>query len=466
MTSLGSLDAAAAATLIAAASDLALVIGNRGEILDVSVNSQDLARDLDVRDPWLNRPWIDTVAADSRPKVEMLLRDAAGKAAPRGRHLNHLSRSGGSVPILYSAVQFGDQGRVVALGRDLRSVSELQQRLVDAQQSLEQDYSRLRDMEMRYRLLFQTSSEAVLVLDTTSQRVVEANAAAHQLFGGGAARAFGRNLAHAFAPPGPDAVQALFTRVRALGHADDIRARLEENGAEVRIAASLFREGAASRFLVRLVQSDAENAQPAGGNAAQWLDLVAHAPDGFVIIDADGSILAANPAFLSLAQRETEAQIRGQSLDRWLGRQGVDLSVLTANLRQRGSVRLFATIMRGESGASTPVEVSGVTLLNPGGQCFGLAIREVRSRLSVVPSAEPPRPAGHLADMIGRVPLKELVRQSTDVIEKLCIETALQMTNDNRASAAEMLGLSRQSLYVKLRRYGLGDLSPDEADPS
>ncbi len=32
------------------------------------------------------------------------------------------------------------------------------------------------------------------------------------------------------------------------------------------------------------------------------------------------------------------------------------------------------------------------------------------------------------------------------------------MTGDNRASAAEMLGLSRQSLYVKLRRYGLGDL--------
>jgi hypothetical protein len=25
-----------------------------------------------------------------------------------------------------------------------------------------------------------------------------------------------------------------------------------------------------------------------------------------------------------------------------------------------------------------------------------------------------------------------------------------------------MLGLSRQSLYVKLRRYGLGDLGPDD----
>ena len=43
------------------------------------------------------------------------------------------------------------------------------------------------------------------------------------------------------------------------------------------------------------------------------------------------------------------------------------------------------------------------------------------------------------------------------MIEQLCIEAALELTGDNRASAAEMLGLSRQSLYVKLRRYGLAD---------
>jgi DNA-binding protein Fis len=32
------------------------------------------------------------------------------------------------------------------------------------------------------------------------------------------------------------------------------------------------------------------------------------------------------------------------------------------------------------------------------------------------------------------------------------------MTRDNRAMAAQLLGLSRQSLYVKLRRFGMGDL--------
>jgi DNA-binding NtrC family response regulator len=68
-----------------------------------------------------------------------------------------------------------------------------------------------------------------------------------------------------------------------------------------------------------------------------------------------------------------------------------------------------------------------------------------------------------LTELVGRVSLKELVRETTDVIERLCIEAALELTSDNRASAAEMLGLSRQSLYVKLRRYGLGDIQGSSA---
>ena len=57
------------------------------------------------------------------------------------------------------------------------------------------------------------------------------------------------------------------------------------------------------------------------------------------------------------------------------------------------------------------------------------------------------------------MPLKDIVRATTDLIERRCIESALELTRDNRASAAEMLGLSRQSLYVKPHRYGLGDLA-------
>ena len=58
-------------------------------------------------------------------------------------------------------------------------------------------------------------------------------------------------------------------------------------------------------------------------------------------------------------------------------------------------------------------------------------------------------------------PLREVVRQTTDIIERMCIEAALELTGDNRASAAEMLGVSRQSLYIKLRRHQLGKSEND-----
>ena len=161
---------------------------------------------------------------------------------------------------------------------------------------------------------------------------------------------------------------------------------------------------------------------------------------------------------IEMAQLNSAEQSRGELLDRWLGRAGVDFSVALANLRQNGSIKLFSTGLRGEYGAMAEVEVSAVSLADnedrPG---FGFAIRNVEKRLSAAASSprELPRSVAQLTELIGRVPLRDLVREATDVIEKLSIEAALELTGDNRASAAEMLGLSRQSLYVKLRRFGL-----------
>jgi DNA-binding NtrC family response regulator len=101
-------------------------------------------------------------------------------------------------------------------------------------------------------------------------------------------------------------------------------------------------------------------------------------------------------------------------------------------------------------------------MMNGGKPSFGFAIRDVGRRRATQPQpgVAATRSVEQLTELIGRVPLKDLVREATDVIERLCIEAALELTNDNRASAAEMLGLSRQSLYVKLRRYGL--IGPDD----
>jgi transcriptional regulator PpsR len=229
------------------------------------------------------------------------------------------------------------------------------------------------------------------------------------------------------------------------------------------VAASVFRHDSTTLFLVRISPAPTE-ARAIPDVKEKLLKLVESAPDGFVVTDSTGNVLTANAAFVQMAGLAGEDMARGESLDRWIGQSGVELDVLITNLRQRGSVRFFTTTVRSEDFTTMQVEISAVAIGNGGAPSFGFAIRNVGPRLQGETQAARvlPRSVEQLTELIGRVSLKELVRESTDVIEKLCIEAALQLTGDNRASAAEMLGLSRQSFYVKLRRYGLGDLATNE----
>jgi transcriptional regulator PpsR len=449
---LGGLDAASAAALIAAAADIAIVTDKAGVIRDVAIQNEELAAELEGHADWTGKAWVDVVTAESRPKIEALLRQTEQSGvAPRWRHVNYPSASGRDVPALVSAIRLSGDGRVVGFGRDLRSVSELQYRLVDAQQAMERDHARRQQMERRYRILFQTTPDAVLIVDLATSRIAEANAAAEQMVGGTARRLTGRPFTELFDAGSGERVQAALAGLRSAGRADEVTVRLAEGGRDAVLSAYLFRQDAGTFALVRLA--------PTG---AKWPRL-----DAVVLTTASGEVVTANPAFLALVQAPSEEQVRGESLDRWLGRAGVDLNVLLASLRQRGSVRMFGTTFRDEYGAASDVEISAASLAEADQTYFGFVIRGVAQRLPApaAPAADAgsgrvlPRSVEQLTELIGRVTLKDLVREATDMVERLCIEAALEMTNDNRAAAAEILGLSRQSLYVKLRRYGLGDLS-------
>jgi transcriptional regulator PpsR len=456
--SLGALETDAVAKLIATAADVALILDRDGIVVDVAFHREEFGAELSGSPAWIGRRWTDIVTPDSRDKVATLLSEAIRSTVPRWRQINHAT-AGGSVPILYTAVQVGD-GRVVAVGRDLKAIASLQQRLVEAQQSMERDYSKLRLMEMRYRLLFQMSLEPFFIIEASTLRVIEINSAAVRVLGPNVAHLTGRSIFDVFDTSGAAAVRALLSVIRAAGRADDVRARLLDGDQEFDVSASLFRNDEGELFLMRFSAAQAAAQVP----KIRWklLKLVESAPDGFVVTNSEGRILTANAAFLEIAQLSSPDQAEGEMLERWLGQTSVDLNVLIANLRQRGSVRLFASTLRGEHGVATAVEISAVSVMNSERECFGFSIRNIGRRLrGDGPAPHMPRSVEQLTELVGRISLKELVRETTDIIERLSIETALEMTGDNRASAAEMLGLSRQSLYVKLRRYGLAEFAAD-----
>ncbi len=459
--SLGDLDAEVAAKLIAAAADIALVVDRSGVICDIATGSEDLSQEGFA--VWLGQPWIDTVTGESREKIEDMLNEATAKPVSRSRQVNHPSAQGSDVPIRYVALRVGDDGRIVAVGRDLRALSALQQRLVNVQQMMEREYARLRHAETRYRLLFQLASEAVVIVDAATQKIVEANPAAQRLIGAAEDKEGGTFL-DLFDPDAHPAIQAQLAIVRTAGRADDVQVRLA-NGRECTFSASLFRQERASHFLVRLTAAGASAPEEdASTSKAPLTRVIENIPDGFVVTGADLRILTVNSAFLDLAQLATGEQVRGEPLDRWIGRPGVDLKVLLANLKEHGAVRHFGTIIRGEYGSTEGVEISAVSVPNGSTQCIGFVIRGI-GRRSIIEShvqRDLPHSVEQLTGLVGRVSLKDIVRETTDVIERLCIEAALELTGDNRTSAAPMLGLSRQSLYAKLRRYGLGDGPPED----
>lgn len=446
---------------IGMAADIALIVDQDGVICDIAFSNSDL--DGRTFDQWIGRAWRETVTVESREKVAELLAEASTGAATRWRQVNHPSPTGIDMPVRYTALRMNDE-RILVLGRDLSAMADLQQRLIDAQATMEREYAKLRHAETRYRLLFQVASEAVIIVHVASRKIVEVNPAAARLLNQDAKSLGGRALKDVIADESHEEMNGLLASVGATGRAGETTVKVAGQDTALDMGASIFRQGNDAHFLLRFGRPDSmAPAETENSVRASMLRAISEIPDGFVVTDLDQRIMAANSAFLDLAQLATEEQAIGEPLSRWLGR-SVDVNVISANLRKQGSVRQFATVINGEFGAREPIELSAVSVSGAEDPCLGFAMRPVRRRIDVI-GGEPaalPRDASQLTALVGRVTLKDLVRETTDVIERLCIETALKLTGDNRASAAEMLGMSRQSLYSKLRRYGFSDLDSPE----
>jgi DNA-binding NtrC family response regulator len=54
-------------------------------------------------------------------------------------------------------------------------------------------------------------------------------------------------------------------------------------------------------------------------------------------------------------------------------------------------------------------------------------------------------------------PLQQVIRSTTETVEKERIAEATQRARGNRSRAAKLLGISRATLYNKLKRYNLID---------
>ncbi len=442
------------AGIISAAADISIVITDIGRILSVLPNPDH--RSFGMITHWEGRDIRDLLKPDSIPKIEARLEAfvAGGESGARPIELNHADGTDWEFPVRYTMHRMGEDGAILMLGRDLRPVAEMQQQLVRAQLALERDYELQRDYDTRFRVLMEASPEPFVFVALATGRIGELNRAAATLVGGTPAELAGSAIVQELEWEGRQDVESLLERAAASGGSVVVVAR--RSGRTLTVSPTAFRSAGERNVLLRL-GVERNSGDPVEGLARPLATLYQNGAEAIAFTDRTGAIATANEAFLNLVDAPDMESVKGHSLSEFLGRGAVDLRVLLENAQRAGRMRFYAARAQSLFGAETPVEISATWLDDRGAPAAAFVLRDTgraEATRTYGPAARTEEGRG-VRDLVGSSTLKEIVSEATDVIEKMCIETALELTGNNRVAASEMLGLSRQSLYVKLRKFGL-----------
>ena len=440
-----------AATVAAVASDIALVVDATGVIRNVALNGPN---SLAGASEWIGRAWIDTVTGDSRSKLEQLFGEASEHGVSRRREVNHRDGSGGDVPVAYAAIRLGNDGPVLAVGRDLRAVAAIQQQFVRAQNELERDYWRRRQAEARYRRLFEVATDAVYIVDAQTLKIIDVNAATCKLLDLPSTMLIGSNATIGIDRTSRGAVDELLATVRATGKPMEITARLVGRRSTTRVSATPFRSDDAMLLLVR---ASALAAKDGADRDEALVSFVERAPYGIVVTDSGGRIRVANPAFAQLVGAANDAAVRGRPLGDWLGGDGGAAQTLLHDVQQHGIVNQVAATLRREDGAGTDVELAAVMLAEGDEQNIGFTLRVVATD-----AATPADGLGtlmqslqHLIGLVGERPLPELERQGLALLERQILVRAFERAAGDIDAAAGLLSVPRAEMEGRMRRHGL-----------
>ena len=453
-------------SLILGLADLIVVLHHKThKVISLKSKGVELAR-LKL-EGWVGKKLSELTELDSTQKLLNILKAptvlekaTSQELAADWRHINFLSPAKQSAPFMIKLFKFANEENLILCARDLGSMAKMQQKLMDTHRSMERDYLRLRHLESRYNTLFENSSEPIVIVDLITKKIVQANPSAERfVMREDGKKLIGSELTQWFDENDAQELEELLSAAQSGAKTKSIQVKsIPHSQALTLMPTLLVQEGGAQLMLRMVIKSSPQSNNLRSSAQDLFSDALQKAPYGFVVTDSTGLVLSANDEFISMLGAFSVSQVVGKTLETWLARGGVDWGVLSNNLKQLSTLRNFATELVNQSNVPIEVEISASTL-SSGDKRYGFFIRDVHrvSQSDAVASSSMASSVSQLAQLVGRMPMKDIVGETSDMIEKMCIQSALELTQNNRASAAEMLGLSRQSLYIKLHRYGMTD---------
>jgi transcriptional regulator PpsR len=441
--------------ILAAAADVSMVVSAEGRILSVLTNPQHRAF-ANLR-RWEGKHLSDVLAPESLTKIEARIAEFQRTGGlSRSVEVNHVDDTVWEFPIRYTLHRFQPQGAILMLGRDLRQIAEMQQQLVAAQMALERDYESQREIDTRYRVLMEATRDAFVVVAMSSGRIADMNVAAAQMLGGSRQELTGAAIAQEFEGRRRGEFLESVANLAVAESSAPIELIARRSQRRLFMTPTVFRAAGERLLMCRLESAEAGDGPP-DELSENLVALYHEGVDGIVFTDREGVIRYANEAFLNLADAANLSAVKGRSLGDFLARGAVDLKVLIENARRAGHMRMYATKVTTAYEGRISAEISASWIDGRPAPFMVFVIRDA-SRADALrrPGLSAADESGRsVMELVGSATLKDIVAETTDVVEKMCIETAVELTRNNRVAAAEMLGLSRQSLYVKLRKYGL-----------
>ena len=428
--------------------DITLAVDGEGVIRN-AVSAELLADE--TLDQWRGLRWTDTVSPEAAEQVAKAVESAGREGESSCFTVAQRLPSGRELMLEYTTVKLGRKAGFVAIGKSVEAIVDLRSRLASVQKEREQDYWKLREIETRYRALLDASSEAVALVRVGNLRVVEANAAAAKSLGLVPGAEFLRDLSDR----DRGSLEALLETARMRGRAPSIVIHLSQAGSWS-LRASVMTSEAGTFYLFQmapLVEAESDGQVVDREEAPFSLDaFIGRLPEGFAILDREGVVRFANHTFLDLVQAGVESAVVGKNARLWFTRPGTGVRVILSLVEQHGAVRSLRTKLEGDLGVNTEVEVSAVGDQDDRPRYFALIVRDVASQSR---SRDEDSALTSLVGGFAGTSLESAVRSSIEAIERQRLVDALSQSGGNRTAAAKDLGISRQSLHTKLKKYRL-----------
>ncbi|WP_374436908.1 transcriptional regulator PpsR [Tabrizicola sp.] len=437
--------------LISAGSDLTLVV-TPDRVVE-RVLAAPLSGLASLVTGWEGRELQSIFAEESWAKLSTRL---AGPDTGSALELNHAGPVQYEFPVRYVLRRFPGTETLLMLGRDLRPLAEVQQQLVQAHRAIGRDHEAQRELETRYRVLMEENSFPLMIVSETTGRIVDLNSSAARLLGAQRNDLLNSPVAQEFDGRRRGELIETLARNATSEAGEYVDLNVRRTAQRVKVSAKMFRASRDRLLLCRIGLSESAQSQE-NDRSLMMQNLFEKGTDAIVFVDGNGLIKAANEAFLHLTDSHSTSVVIDRVFSDFLSRGAVDLKVLLDNVKRVGHLRHYRTRLNTDYMGEVSVELSATLFQDNGKQIIGIVARDsvVTDRVILPVSGAEHEGLRNVMRLVGYSTLKEIVDETTEIIEKMCIEAALEMSGNNRAAAAELLSLSRQSLYVKLRKFGI-----------